>query len=74
MPVDHLALAAPASKFDACVAFYVAALAPLGYKKLKDFGKFVGLGVSEKPDFWLAEKEGAAETQQTHIAFTANGQ
>jgi catechol 2,3-dioxygenase-like lactoylglutathione lyase family enzyme len=56
--------------------FYEAALAPLGYAVLREVpmehtgGKVVlGMGVSPKPDFWLAE--GTPSTPRIHIAFRA---
>ncbi len=50
-------------------AFYSAALAPLGYKVLKEFPEWnvVGLG-EENPDFWISKEESAGTT---HVAFTA---
>jgi catechol 2,3-dioxygenase-like lactoylglutathione lyase family enzyme len=57
-------------------AFYDAALAPLGYKLLKEIpkeytgGKVVlGYGIPQKPDFWVAE--GTPNTPRIHIAFRA---
>lgn len=58
-------------------AFYDAALAPLGYKILRDFGVAAGLGVSEGfgqcldpgGDFWISE--GDPEKSRIHIAFAA---
>ena len=44
MPLDHIAFAAPASKFDACVAFYVAALSPAGLQEAKGLWKVRGTG------------------------------
>ena len=48
-------------------AFYQAALAPLGYEVMMDFGDAVGMG-QERPDFWIAK--GTAGTR-SHIAFAA---
>jgi catechol 2,3-dioxygenase-like lactoylglutathione lyase family enzyme len=57
-------------------AFYDAALAPLGYKVLKEIpkeytgGKVVlGYGIPNKPDFWV--HEGTPESPRIHIAFRA---
>jgi catechol 2,3-dioxygenase-like lactoylglutathione lyase family enzyme len=57
-------------------AFYDAALAPLGYKPLREIPKehtggkvVVGYGVPPKPDFWLAE--GTPNAPRIHIAFRA---
>ena len=44
MPVDHTSITIPSSKFKAVVEWYVAALEPLGYKKIMDYGVAVGLG------------------------------
>jgi catechol 2,3-dioxygenase-like lactoylglutathione lyase family enzyme len=48
--------------------FYNAALAPLGYRVLMDFGEYVGYG-DRKPYLWL--KQGAQATRPMHIAFMA---
>ena len=58
-------------------AFYVAALAPLGYVVCKDFGLAVGFAVLEgfgrstEPggDFWISA--GEPYTPRSHFAFTA---
>ncbi|HVN27649.1 MAG TPA: VOC family protein [Candidatus Binataceae bacterium] len=47
-------------------AFFQAALAPLGYKVLMDFGDAVGMG-QERPDFWIAK----GTATKSHIAFAA---
>ena len=56
--------------------FYDRALAPLGYRALKEApkahteGKLVlGYGVPPKPDFWLAE--GTPNDPPVHVAFRA---
>ena len=33
--------------------FYAAALAPLGYTLITEFGNFAGFGAHQKPDFWI---------------------
>jgi catechol 2,3-dioxygenase-like lactoylglutathione lyase family enzyme len=65
--IDHLKLlvADPA----ASRAFYEAALEPLGYRVLLDFGPVVGMG-KDRPDFWLAE--GPPTT--CHVAFRAESE
>jgi catechol 2,3-dioxygenase-like lactoylglutathione lyase family enzyme len=50
-------------------AFYGAALAPLGYATILDYGNHLGMGAGGKPDFWLAEDPDHA--RPTHFAFTA---
>ena len=56
--------------------FYEAALAPLGYRVLREIptehtGGLVvlGYGVPPKPDFWVAQ--GTPETPKVHVAFRA---
>ena len=73
--IDHLTLRV--RDFDASKAFYSKVLKPLGYEVLMEFdfpgsGKFCGMGVKGKPDFWLApqSREHPAATGQ-HIAFRA---
>lgn len=50
--IDHTQLTVPAADHKAVVAFYEAALKPLGYKKLLAFGpneEAVGFGDGELP-------------------------
>ena len=56
--------------------FYEAALAPLGYRVLREVpvevtgGRVIlGYGVPPKPDFWVAE--GTPEQPPVHVAFRA---
>ncbi len=50
-------------------AFYLAALAPLGYTVLMEFERFAGFGVAPKPDFWIGQ--GKPNVPPIHIAFRA---
>ncbi|MFO1068903.1 MAG: VOC family protein [Geminicoccaceae bacterium] len=50
-------------------AFYRAALAPLGYELLMEFGDFAGFGVRPKPDFWIGR--GKVNDPPLHVAFRA---
>ena len=57
--------------------FYERALAPLGYKQIKEIPKeytdgdvVIGFGVPPKADFWIAE--GTPNEPRLHIAFRAN--
>lgn len=63
--LDHIGLAV--SDVSKSKSFLQAALAPLGYKVLMDFGEAVGLG-QERPDFWIAR---APVTAKSHVAFSA---
>ena len=62
--IDHLAIHvtdAAASK-----RFYEAALRPLGYTLMMDYGEHAaGFGEGGKPDFWI----GTGEPKPAHIAF-----
>ncbi len=65
--IDHFTLTV--SNLGRSKEFYSAALAPLGYRLLMDFGEFVGFGDEKKPYFWL--KEGPEASRPMHIAFRA---
>ncbi len=65
--IDHMGISV--SKMTRSKAFYRAALAPLGYDVLMEWDTFAGLGVSPKPDFWIAE--GAPNVPPIHVAFRA---
>ncbi len=73
--IDHLTLRV--RDFEASKAFYTKALKPLGYEVLMEFdfpgvGKFCGIGVKGKPDFWLAPQSGEHPAPiGQHIAFRA---
>jgi catechol 2,3-dioxygenase-like lactoylglutathione lyase family enzyme len=65
--IDHVSLRV--SDLARSVAFYTAALAPLGYVKMMEFaGAAVGFGAQGKPDFWLTPSTDE-KIQSTHIAF-----
>ena len=76
--IDHISY--PVRDFDRSLAFYSAALAPLGYKVLMQYPGVAGLGKDGKPDFWIgghrpdywanAAAPGAAPI---HLAFAASG-
>lgn len=73
--IDHLTIRC--IDIEASVAFYKAALAPLGYEILRSFdfpgyGKVFGLGAGGKPDLWLAEASAEHITPKgQHVAFRA---
>ena len=50
-------------------AFYRAALAPLGYEVVVEWGQAAGFGVPPKPDFWIGE--GTPNPPPIHVAFRA---
>jgi catechol 2,3-dioxygenase-like lactoylglutathione lyase family enzyme len=64
--LDHMSV--PVRDLKANAAFYDVVLAPLGGRRMMDFGEAIGFGV-DRPDFWLTPTEG--DTPESHIAFTA---
>jgi catechol 2,3-dioxygenase-like lactoylglutathione lyase family enzyme len=67
--LDHLGIqCADVAK---AAAFYDTVLAPLGAKRVMDFGQFIGYGI-DKPDFWLGPVVPEVEpNRELHIAFAA---
>jgi catechol 2,3-dioxygenase-like lactoylglutathione lyase family enzyme len=62
--LDHIGLSI--RDYEKSKAFYSAALVPLGYGLIKEFGPIGGFGVEGKPDFWIAQGEA---TTPIHVAF-----
>ncbi len=71
--IDHTGL--NVSNYAKSKAFYLAALAPLGYQLIKELPPqfapegAVGLGVPPKSDFWIAG--GKPQSPPLHVAFRA---
>ena len=71
--IDHTGL--NVSDYQKSKAFYVAALAPLGYQMVMELPSSIvpdgglGLGVPPKPDFWVAG--GKPNVPPLHVAFRA---
>lgn len=67
---DHLGY--PVGDLDKSVAFYDAALAPLGIKRISEFeypgGKVIGYG-ADRPQFWI--NSGEALRDHVHLAFAS---
>jgi catechol 2,3-dioxygenase-like lactoylglutathione lyase family enzyme len=73
--IDHTAVSVsdgPRSR-----RFYEQALAPLGYKVLKEIptaftggAMVIGMGVAPKPDFWVSE--GTPQKPHVHVSFRAD--
>ena len=67
--IDHIGIAV--TDLEKSTAFYVKALAPLGYTLLMNFpGMAAGFGVAPKPDFWIGQ---APAAKHAHVAFRASG-
>jgi catechol 2,3-dioxygenase-like lactoylglutathione lyase family enzyme len=54
----------------ASAAFYDAALAPLGLRRMLDFKVAIGYG-DEHADFWIGEQNTGDGFRESHIAFRA---
>ena len=67
--LDHLAI--QCADVAASAAFYDTVLAPLGGRRLMDFGPVVGFGVPPMPDFWLGPRQTGDGFREAHIAFSA---
>jgi catechol 2,3-dioxygenase-like lactoylglutathione lyase family enzyme len=76
MPIAHVSL--PVASLEASTAFYLSALAPLGYSKFMQLSNTVGLNAKfDGPDFWLSKCPEADTTvpvsvSKTHVAFRGN--
>lgn len=63
--IDHIGI--DVSDYQRAKQFYAAALAPLGYSVLMEFGDTAGMGADDKPDLWLSQ--GGATKPIVHVAF-----
>jgi catechol 2,3-dioxygenase-like lactoylglutathione lyase family enzyme len=68
--LDHLAI--QCADVAASAAFYDTVLAPLGGKRLLDFGNVIGFGVEPKPDFRIGPRTTGDGFRESHIAFEAS--
>ena len=67
--IDHLAI--QCADVAASAAFYDIVLAPLGGRRILDFGEVIGYGVPPQPDFWLGPRRTGEGFREAHIAFAA---
>jgi catechol 2,3-dioxygenase-like lactoylglutathione lyase family enzyme len=68
--VDHVSVVV--SDYAASVAFYTAALEPLGFTLLRDDGGYAGFGVDDLDDFGVdTATADAPPSNGVHIAFVA---
>ena len=68
--IDHIGLSV--ADYERSTAFYLAALAPLGYQlfmEIPEAGPHAGFGAGGKPDFWITK--GKATMPPVHVAFGA---
>jgi len=72
MPIEHFCIVVPPSEHKKVVAFYLAALKPLGYTQKATYGadgEVAGLG-AETLDFWITAKPDAPAKLDLHVAFS----
>jgi catechol 2,3-dioxygenase-like lactoylglutathione lyase family enzyme len=67
--LDHLSI--QCADVATSAAFYDTVLAPLGGRRILDFGEVVGFGVGAKPDFWIGPRSTGEGFRESHIAFAA---
>jgi catechol 2,3-dioxygenase-like lactoylglutathione lyase family enzyme len=66
--LDHLSI--QCADLAASAGFYDTVLAPLGGRRLMDFGAAIGYGV-DRPTFWLGGHHTGEGFRESHIAFRA---
>jgi predicted lactoylglutathione lyase len=59
----------PVSDYRKSKAFYVAALAPLGYKNNMEYGESAGFNDGKNTDFWITKERTVVPS---HLAFEAH--
>jgi catechol 2,3-dioxygenase-like lactoylglutathione lyase family enzyme len=64
--IDHVSLRV--TDLARARAFYLKALAPLGYSVLMEFPEAIGMGADKKPDLWITQ---VGATTAVHLAFLA---
>ena len=67
--LDHISI--QCTDLAASARFYDTVLAPLGGRRMMDFGVAIGYGV-DRPSFWLGGHETGDGFRESHIAFAAN--
>ena len=66
--LDHVGI--QCTDLSASAAFYDAALAPLGFRRVMEFDVAIGYGAG-KPDFWIGVFDSGEGFRESHIAFQA---
>jgi catechol 2,3-dioxygenase-like lactoylglutathione lyase family enzyme len=67
--LDHVAI--QCADVAASAAFYDTVLAPLGGRRILEFGDVIGFGIPPMPDFWLGPRNTGEGFRESHIAFAA---
>jgi catechol 2,3-dioxygenase-like lactoylglutathione lyase family enzyme len=66
--IDHVSI--QCTDLEASAAFYDTVLAPLGGRRVLDYGEAIGYG-TEFPDFWLGRQTTGDGFRESHLAFRA---
>ena len=67
--IDHVSI--QCADVATSIAFYDAVLAPLGGRRILEYGTVIGYGVPPMPDFWLGPRLTGEGFRETHLAFEA---
>ncbi len=67
--LDHVSI--QCEDIAASKRFYDAVLAPLGGRRILEFGDVVGYGIGNHPDFWIGPLTTGEQNRENHLAFTA---
>jgi catechol 2,3-dioxygenase-like lactoylglutathione lyase family enzyme len=67
--LDHVSI--QCADMAASASFYDAVLAPLGGRRIMDFGAAIGYGTPDRPDFWIGAQAAGDGFRESHIAFAA---
>jgi catechol 2,3-dioxygenase-like lactoylglutathione lyase family enzyme len=67
--LDHVSI--QCADVSSSAAFYDRVLAPLGGRRVMDFGQVIGFGIPPLPDFWVGPRTTGEGFRESHIAFTA---
>ena len=67
--LDHVSV--QCADMAASASFYDTVLAPLGGRRIMDFGAAIGYGTPDRPDFWIGAQATGDGFRESHIAFAA---
>ena len=67
--IDHVSI--QCADVNRSAAFYDAVFAPIGGKRVMDFGPVIGYGSDDKPDFWIGPRATGEGFRESHLAFAA---
>jgi catechol 2,3-dioxygenase-like lactoylglutathione lyase family enzyme len=67
--LDHVGI--QCADMAASASFYDTVLAPLGGRRIMDFGVAIGYGTPDRPDFWIGAQATGDGFRESHIAFAA---